>query len=319
MNLNKLKILKGDASFRTFYRNIYKKKSSIIVYSKKEKKFNLLIYDAVNKILNKNDIKSPNLISENYKKNFIQIEDFGNTTVYKSLLRSKNKKILYFKKIIKLLCKLQKIKTKSVKAFDNTTYKIPIYSKKKLLNESMLFIEWYLPEFFKGKNKKLLKKKLIKIFKNLLNNLKYKKKIFVHRDFHVSNIMITKNGFGLIDSQDAVYGNIAYDLASFIDDVRFYTNNNEKNDILKIFLRKNKFLNKKNFKNDFDILSVLRNLKIIGIFTRLSKRDKKNKYLKLIPHAWKLIENRMNNNKKFKDLKTILDKNFPIDIRKNAN
>ena len=162
MNLNKLKILKGDASFRTFYRNIYKNKSSIIVYSKKEKKFNLLIYDAVNKILNKNDIKSPNLISENYKKNFIQIEDFGNTTVYKSLLRSKNKKIFYFKKIIKLLCKLQKIKTKSVKAFDNTTYKIPIYSKKKLLNESMLFIEWYLPEFFKGKNKKLLKKKINK-------------------------------------------------------------------------------------------------------------------------------------------------------------
>ena len=51
-----------------------------------------------------------------------------------------------------------------------------------------------------------------------------------------------------------------------------------------------KKINKIKFKNDFEILSVLRNLKIIGIFTRLAIRDKKKKYLKLIPYAWKLIE-----------------------------
>tara|TARA_B100000953_G_scaffold120133_1_gene98875 strand:- start:1369 stop:1935 length:567 start_codon:yes stop_codon:yes gene_type:complete len=188
-----------------------------------------------------------------------------------------------------------------------------------MINESNLFIEWYLPKFIKGKNKNIIKKKLNKIIKNLLNKLKYKKKVFVHRDFHVSNIMITKNGLGLIDSQDAVYGNIAYDLASLIDDVRFPTKIEEKNIIFNEYLRINNFLNKNNFKNDFEILSVLRNLKIIGIFSRLSKRDKKNKYLKLIPYAWELIENRINNNRKFVDLKIILDKNFPKKIRKNAN
>ena len=62
--------------------------------------------------------------------------------------------------------------------------------------------------------------------------------------------------------------------------------------------------------NDFEILSVLRNLKIIGIFTRISIRDKKDKYLKLIPYAWKLIEQRIKKNKKFVELKTILDKYF---------
>mgnify|MGYP001246406138 CR=1 FL=1 len=75
------------------------------------------------------------------------------------------------------------------------------------------------------------------------------------------------------------------------------------------------FINKKNFKNDFDILSVLRNIKIIGIFTRLSLRDKKYYYLKLIPNAWKLIEYRVNNNAVFKDLKLLLDKNFSKKIR----
>jgi len=62
-------------------------------------------------------------------------------------------------------------------------------------------------------------------------------------------------------------------------------------------------------------LSVLRNLKIIGIFTRLAIRDKKKKYLKLIPHAWELIENRINNNIIFADLKNYLDDNFSTKIR----
>ncbi len=76
-----------------------------------------------------------------------------------------------------------------------------------------------------------------------------------------------------------------------------------------------KKLNRGHFTNDFLILSVLRNLKIIGIFTRLSLRDKKDQYLKLIPHAWKLIQSRINNNIIFKDLKNNLDKNFSKRLR----
>ena len=163
------------------------------------------------------------------------------------------------------------------------------------------------------------KKKISNIFKNLLNRLIYKKKVFVHRDFHISNIMITKKGLGLIDSQDAVYGNITYDLASLIDDVRFKTNKNLKDKIFNEFIKSNKSLDKDKFKNDFEILSVLRNFKIIGIFSRLSKRDRKHKYLKLIPHAWKLIEHRINNNRTFSDLKIIIDKNFPKKIRNNES
>ena len=68
-SLAKLKKIKGDASFREFYRN--KKNKSIIVVSKKEKLKNLLIYDAINKILIKNKILAPNLLSENYNDRFI--------------------------------------------------------------------------------------------------------------------------------------------------------------------------------------------------------------------------------------------------------
>jgi len=319
MNLNKLKKLSGDASYRIFFRNNIIKESSVVIYCKKQKKSNLVIYDSINKILIKNKLIAPKLVKNCYIKNYIEIEDFGNTTIFQFLKKNNSKKLFYYKKIILLLNKIQKIKTKKIKTFLNQDFKIPNYSKKILLNEANLFLQWYLPKFIIGKKKIILKKKLSRIFKNLLNQLSYKKKVFVHRDFHVSNIMITKRGFGIIDSQDALFGNIAYDLASLIDDVRIKTTKKLKDNIYNEFIIKNKSLDKYKFQNDFEILSVLRNLKIIGIFSRLSKRDKKNKYLKLIPYAWKLIESRYNNNKKFNELKIILEENFPKKIRNYEN
>ena len=80
--------------------------------------------------------------------------------------------------------------------------------------------------------------------------------------------------------------------------------------ILKIYkVSKIKFL------EDFKILSVQRSLKIIGIFSRLHKRDNKSKYLKYIPYTWKLLENRINS-KNFNELKRELDKNVSKKLRK---
>ena len=125
-----------------------------------------------------------------------------------------------------------------------------------------------------------------------------------------------KGQIAVIDTQDALIGNKAYDLASLIDDVRFKSDKKFKDTIYNYYLK----LNKKNSNqtillNDFEILSVLRNMKIIGIFTRLAVRDNKKKYLKLIPYAWKLIELRIKNNKIFNDLKKILDLNFSKKVR----
>ena len=316
MNLKNFKKLSGDASFRFFYRKKNYKQSSIIVFCKKQKKSNLVIYEAINNLLIKKNLLAPKMINYNYEKNFIEIEDFGDLTVLQLLKRKKEKKFIYYKKILLLLKEIQKIKIKKIKTFLKTEYRIPNYSKEKLFNEANLFLQWYLPKFIKGKKRNVEKRKMSKIFKNLLNRLLYKKKVFIHRDFHISNIMITKQGLGLIDSQDATFGNIAYDLASLIDDVRFKTDKILKNKILNQFIKNNNSLDKEKFINDFDILSVLRNFKIIGVFSRLSKRDKKHNYLKLIPYAWQLIEDRINNNNKFKDLKYIMDKNFPKTIRK---
>tara|TARA_Y100000590_G_scaffold109989_1_gene125390 strand:+ start:821 stop:1783 length:963 start_codon:yes stop_codon:yes gene_type:complete len=317
MNFNKSIItpIKGDASFRKFYRKKKNKKSSIIVYAKKEKIKNLLNYDSINKIFIKNKILAPKLISENFLKNFIEIEDLGKKTVF-DLFKKKNNKLIIYKKILLILVKIQEIKLSKIKNFKKKYYKVPIYSKKILFHEANLFNDWYVSKIVKKNKRNKVKNNIKKNIQMLIRKIQLPNNTFVHRDFHVSNLIINKNKIFIIDSQDAAYGNIAYDLASLIDDVRLKTSKKLKDAIYENYLKLNKKkLDKIKFKNDFDILSVLRNLKVIGIFTRLAVRDKKKKYLKLIPYAWKLIEDRMHNNMIFLELKKNLKDNFPKKIR----
>ena len=179
-----------------------------------------------------------------------------------------------------------------------------------------MFFQWYLPLFLNKKKATKIKKKIKKILAKIYKKLYFPNSCFVHRDFHTQNLMQVGKRIGVIDTQDALIGNRAYDLASLIDDVRFKSNKKLKDNIYNYYIKLNKKnLNEVNFLNDFEILSVLRNMKIIGIFTRLAVRDKKKKYLKLIPYAWKLIELRVKNNDTFKDLKTILDLSFSKKVK----
>ena len=307
--MKNLKIIKGDASFRKFYRKISKDYTSVIVFSKKDKFKNLLVYDAINKVLKRNKILAPDLYHESYNKDYIEIQDFGNDTLYKILNKKKNK-FYYFKKIIKILNQIQLIKNRNIKNFKKKKYIIPKYDKKIIIKEANLFCEWYVKNNLSKNNRNKFIKKFKKVIRKLTLGLKLKNNIFVHRDFHVSNLMLVKGQIGVIDSQDALIGNKAYDLASLIDDVRFKTSMSLKKKIYNYYISKQKKLEKDKFKNDFEILSILRNLKIIGIFTRLAVRDGKKRYLKLIPYAWKLISIRIRENKIFKDLQDLLNQNF---------
>ena len=143
MKLSKdFKEIKGDASFRKFYRNT--KKNSIIVFTNIEKIKNLLIYDSVNKILIKNNIIAPKLLSQSYKKNYIEIQDLGNKTIYQIFTNNKKNYYLILKKVINVLNKIQRIKDKKIKNFKNQFYKLKDYKNRILLNETKLFSDWYV-------------------------------------------------------------------------------------------------------------------------------------------------------------------------------
>ena len=149
--MQNLKKLKGDASHREFFRKKFNDRNSIIILAKKDKFKNLLVYDAISKILNKNKILAPKLYRENYNKNYIEVEDFGNETIYKILKKKKNKKFLYFKNIIGLLKQVQSIKDKRIKNFKNKYYQIPEYKNEILIEEANLFCEWYVKKKFAKK------------------------------------------------------------------------------------------------------------------------------------------------------------------------
>ena len=314
----RLKKISGDASFREFYRLKKGNKSSIIVKAKKEKFKNLISYTIINKILNKNKINAPLLISNHYKHNIIEISDLGEKSFYDTVVKRKNK-LSYYKDLIEIIFKLQKIKVQKSYKFGKFKLRLQKYSLKNLHKESDLFFDWYLKFNSKnikiGKVKKILKKELNKIYKKLY----FKNNTFVHRDFHASNVMINKKKFGLVDSQDAIVGNPLYDVASLIDDVRIKLPTDLQNKLLKFYYSKSKLKkeNFKNLKNDYDILSVQRNFKILGIFVRLSKRDRKSNYLKYLPHTWSLINKRLKN-PIFKNLKLLLQKQVKIKKLKNS-
>jgi len=292
----KIKKISGDASFREFYRVKKKNKSSIVVFAKKEKFKNLIVYCVVNDILNKHKILSPRLIKYYNHDNIIEITDLGNTSFYEFIKNKKNK-LSHYKKLIEIILKLQKINLKKIYYFKKNKIRFTKFSLSQLHKESDLFFDWYLKFTIKNKNLKKIKKILKKEINYIYKKLYFKNNYFVHRDFHASNIMLNNKKLGIIDSQDAIIGNPLYDLASLIDDVRIKLAKNLQDDLFKIFMLKSKFQTKNelNLKNDFDILSVQRNLKILGIFARLHKRDKKSNYLKYLPYTWLLIERRMRN------------------------
>ena len=312
-SLAKLKKIKGDASFRKFFRN--KENNSVLVFSKKEKLKNLLIYDAINKILIKNKILAPKLLSENYLNNYIEIQDFGDQTLFEILKNKNNNKFNTFKEIVKILNKIQLIKDKKIKNFKNKFYKVQEYKTKILFDEAKLFCDWYVPKILSKVKIIKFNKKFKSEVKNLLSKLNYKNDTFVHRDFHVSNLMYYNNKIALIDSQDALIGNRAYDLASLVDDVRLKTSNQLKEKIFTLYIKTNKKIELKKFRKDFEILCILRNLKIIGIVMRLAVRDNKKKYLKLIPYAWEMIDHRIKKQNEYKNFMLLLKNNFPKFIR----
>ena len=311
----KIKKISGDASFREFYRVKKGLKSSIIVKANKEKQRNLINYIIINKVLNENKINAPKLINDYYENSIIEISDLGEKSFYNFIISKKNK-LSHYKKLIKLIIKLQKIRFKKVYKIGKYKLRVEKYTKQNLHKESDLFFDWYLTNTLKNvrlKKQKKIKKVLKDELDNIYEKLSFKNSVFVHRDFHASNIMMGKKNLGLIDNQDAIIGNPLYDIASLIDDVRIKFSNDFQKRLLKFYHRNSQFRQQsfEKIKNDYDILSVQRNLKILGIFVRLYKRDKKPNYLRYLPYTWQLIMRRLKN-PIFKTFKFLLIKNLPI-------
>ena len=163
---SKIRSIAGDASFRKFYRLTLNKSSKIIALVEKEKYKNLIAYSAINKFLRDNRIFAPKVFTQDYAKGIMIMEDFGDLTFHKILLRKRNKLPVY-KKLVDLLIKIQKIQPKNkLRTIFAKSHIIDKYSIKYLHQESDLFFDWYLPLFFSHKKVSYMKSKLKKFYQN---------------------------------------------------------------------------------------------------------------------------------------------------------
>lgn len=272
----------SDASNRKYLRLTKGNKTVILMDSnpKKNEPVNNFIY--FTNFLRKHHFSAPKIYDSDIPNGLLLLEDLGARN-FADILKVKPKvETNIYKEAVNQLIMIQSKETpKQAKP----------YSTEILIEEALLFTEWYL-----GKtNSSRLSTQFTSLLTPLLKKIDQTKPTLVLRDFHAENLiwMNSRKNFkrvGLLDYQDALIGHPAYDIASLLKDARRDVSIEVRDIMTNHYLEKTKH-NKDLFLRDYSILSAQRNLKIIGIFSRLSIRDKKKNYVKLIPRVWKNLEN----------------------------
>ena len=301
----KLEQIRSDASFREYYRVL--DKNLLIMYAPKDQGESLVNFEKINKVLSSINLSVSKIYDADYQNDLLLIEDFGND-IFSTKLNHNNEKDLY-EKAINLLSIIHNNS-------DLEVYNLKKYNFEILLNESLLFIEWYLEKHLKLNLNNSEKNEFQNILERQFNSLTLKQNSIVLRDFHVDNLIYLDerdgiNQLGLIDYQDALVGSSVYDFTSLIEDVRHPIQDDLKNSLVETF-SKLISVDQNELKRGISFYSIQRNLKIVGIFSRLKYRDDKKNYFPMIEVAWGFIKNHLKNNE-YKDLN-----NWINNIMKNS-
>ena len=293
-----IEVASADASFRTYYR-LSKDDETYVLMDSSLLLESLIPFVNMNERLEAVNVRVPHIIVKNMESGYLILRDFGSRH-YLDILDEDNYKVLY-KKAIDEIVKMQRTDTTN----------LPPYDKDFLLFEMELMEEWYLGKYLDVS----LTKEQKNIIKTTLDTiadvvLEQPQGVFVHRDFHSRNIMLTpKDDIGIIDFQDARVGAITYDLVSLLKDCYIEWDKEEVNE-LALYYRDGVGLDVDDatFIRWFDFMGLQRHIKVLGIFARLSLRDGKDGYLDDIPLTMKYVLETASKYPETKELVTLLNK-----------
>tara|TARA_B100000401_G_scaffold251069_1_gene170505 strand:- start:1391 stop:2371 length:981 start_codon:yes stop_codon:yes gene_type:complete len=280
--------IKSDASFRKYYRL---ENNILVMDASSEKGESVSKFSEVARILHSFDLSAPKILDVNKEEGFILLEDFGDK-VFSKYMNRENKKDLY-KKAIDVLVD---IKFKSHQNRSSLS-KLEIYNFEELHKESILFIEWFIEQKIGMQISNKKRAEFYQILQEAFLNIKSQNDTLVLRDYHVDNLILKDHKeslrqVGLIDFQDALLGSSFYDLASLLEDVRMPLNQDEKEELIKYYISMTNEKYEK-VREEINFFSLQRNLKILGIFNRLSIRDGKAQYLEYLPATFKFIKSNL--------------------------
>jgi aminoglycoside/choline kinase family phosphotransferase len=273
--------LAADASFRRYYRLVGDGSSAVLMDAPPPQE-DVGAYVAAAGLLRDLGFSAPEVLAEDRDRGFLLLEDFGDDTYTRVLERGADELALYTLAVDTLIA-LQRA------AESRDTPEIPPYDAEKLLGEAALLVDWYRPL---GSG---LREEYLALWQAVLPDAVVSSPTLVLRDYHVDNLMLLPDrpgikGCGLLDFQDAVRGPSSYDLVSLLKDARRDVPAALRRAMTERYLAAFPGLDRKAFFRSAAILSAQRNCKIIGIFTRLWKRDGKPQYLSHIPRVWRLLE-----------------------------
>ena len=281
LDLDTLAPASADASFRRYFR-IESKNSdfgTLIIMDAPPQYEPLDAFIKVDSLLSEAGLNVPKILEQNITAGFLLLNDLGNKT-YLAELNNETANHLY-QDATDALIQMQLASKVDV---------LPNYDKALLQRELDLFPEWYLKKHIGIQLTDLQQTQVQKSFELIIENNVAQAKVYVHRDYHSRNLMVTaENNPGVLDFQDAVYGPITYDASSLWRDAYISWPEERVIDWVIKFWEQGRKVGLPmpddlgQFYRDFEWMGLQRHLKILGIFARLFHRDGKNGYLKDIP------------------------------------
>ncbi|MEY3914652.1 MAG: hypothetical protein RLZZ604_424 [Pseudomonadota bacterium] len=265
----------GDASFRRYFRVNSATRGKAILMDAPPPHEDPQPFLDIAQYLTGHQFRAPEIYGTDLTRGLVLLEDFGDRRMREHLDDHPEDESQIYRAAIDTIVRLAGTPAADAQPYDMATY----------LREVQLLTEWYMPAMGLSCDANAFDQMWV----DALAPLASCQDVTVLRDYHAENIMLLDDGEqGIIDFQDALVGHPAYDLVSLLQDARRDVRPELEADMLAYYLTA------ANPGSDFDahyaLLGAQRNTKIIGIFTRLWKRDGKERYLSFLPRMWGLLE-----------------------------
>lgn len=234
-------------------------------------------------------LAAPEIYAGDLGEGLLLIEDLGNDLYTDSIAEGADERSLY-EAAIDVLVRLHE---EPAPEFLASGVPLFAYDETALIAETGLLTEWFLPAALGREGTPSEISEHEALWREALSSVAGKP-VFVHRDYHAQNLIWRpfETGLeraGLIDFQDAVAGSPAYDLISLLEDARRDVPGEIAGAMTARYLKETR-AEKEPFLRSAAILAAQRNAKIVGIFARLARRDRKPRYLAYLPRVWRYME-----------------------------
>jgi aminoglycoside/choline kinase family phosphotransferase len=269
--------LAGDASFRRYFR-VHLDDDTAVLMDAPPHLEDSRPFLAIGKHLDSLGFSAPQPLAVDLDAGLILLEDFGDDRVTPALARNPGPERRLYETAVDILAALHAHPPADVAAYDTP----------ELLREARLFPDWYLPAVGIAEAPGY-----DAAWATLWPAVLAAPRVLTLRDYHADNLMILDRpglrGLGLLDYQDALAGHPAYDLASLLQDIRRVVSPDLEAAMLDRYLAARPDIEPRAFRTAYDILGAQRNIKILGVFTRLYVRDGKAGYPAFHPRLWELV------------------------------